>query len=108
MMRTTEDTKIIEILKNATTNNWSLNSSFKTFAISKVAHLALVKDVPSSTIAQLKKTEILNWNILLEKGGLNNVDIFSKVISLHCSWVKRLYDNRFHAWKIIPLFFIKN
>ena len=55
MMRTTEDTKIIEILKNATTNNFSLNSSFKILAISKVAHLALVKDVPSSTIAQLKK-----------------------------------------------------
>ena len=28
---------------------------FKTLAISKVAHLPLVKDVPSSTIAQLEK-----------------------------------------------------
>ena len=28
---------------------------FKNLAISKVAHLALVKDLPSSTIAQLEK-----------------------------------------------------
>ena len=28
---------------------------FKTLAISKVAHLALVKDLPSTTIAQLEK-----------------------------------------------------
>ena len=30
---------------------------FKTLAISKVVHLALVKDVPSSTIAQLEKMQ---------------------------------------------------
>ena len=30
---------------------------FKTLAISKVAHLPLVKDVPSSTIAQLEKVQ---------------------------------------------------
>ena len=30
---------------------------FKTLAISKLVHLALVKDVPSSTIAQLEKIQ---------------------------------------------------
>ena len=30
------------------------------------------------------------------------MDILSKVISLQCSWVKRLYDNSSHPWKIIP------
>ena len=30
---------------------------FKTFAISKVVHLALVNNVPSSAIAQLEKTQ---------------------------------------------------
>ena len=30
---------------------------FKTLAISKIVHLALVKDVPSSTIAQLEKIQ---------------------------------------------------
>ena len=30
--------------------------------------------------------------------GLKNVDIFSKVVSLLCSWIKRLFDNNFHQW----------
>ena len=94
---------------------------FKTLAISKVAHLPLVKDVPSSTIAQLEKVQKKfiwkNGNLNLkhtilcneyEQGGLKNVDIFSKITSLQCSWVKRLYDDSFHAWKVIPLFLIKN
>ena len=37
-----------------------------------------------------------------ENCRLKNVDILSKVISLQCSWVKRLYDNLSHPWKIIP------
>ena len=37
-----------------------------------------------------------------ENGGLQNVDVLSKVISLQCSWIKRLYDNSCHSWKIIP------
>ena len=36
------------------------------------------------------------------------MDIFSKITSLQCSWVKRLYDDSFHAWKVIPLFLIKS
>ena len=31
-----------------------------------------------------------------EYGGLKNVDIFSKVVSLQCSWIKSLFDNNFH------------
>ena len=94
---------------------------FKTLTILKVAHLVLVKDVPSSTIAQLEKIQKQfiwkNGNPKLkqttlcdkyEKGGLKNVDIFSKITSLQCSWVKRLYGDSFNAWKVIPLFLIKN
>ena len=36
-----------------------------------------------------------------EEGGLRNVDIKSKVASLQCSWIKRLYDGKFHEWKLI-------
>ena len=25
------------------------------------------------------------------------------MISLQCSWVRRLYDHSFHEWKVIPL-----
>ena len=39
---------------------------------------------------------------------LKNLDIFSTITSLHCSWVKRLYNDSFHAWKVIPLFLIRN
>ena len=56
-----------------------------------------------------------------ETGGLKNVDIDLKFISLQCSWVKefdlkvirlqcpwvkRLYNENFHEWKVIPLLFI--
>ena len=41
-----------------------------------------------------------------EYGGLKNVDIFSKVVSLQCSCIKRLFDNNFHQWKLIPLYLI--
>ena len=37
-----------------------------------------------------------------ENGGLKNVNILSKVISLQCSWMKRLHDHSSHPWKIIP------
>ena len=94
---------------------------FKNLAISKIVHLALVKDITSSTIAQLEKiqkqfiwknenpkfkhTTLCNE---YEEGGLKIVDIFSKITSIQYSWVKRLYDDSFHAWKVIPLIYIKN
>ena len=36
------------------------------------------------------------------------MDISSKITSLQCSLVKRLYDDSFHAWKVITLFLIKS
>ena len=43
-------------------------------------------------------------------GGLKNLDILNKIISLQFSWIRRLffYDNSFYEWKLIPLFLIKN
>ena len=29
-----------------------------------------------------------------------------KVVSLQCSWIKRLYDNNSNNWKVIPLHMI--
>ena len=40
-------------------------------------------------------------------GGLKNVNIQKKIISLQCSLVRRLYDDSFHEWKLIPLKLIK-
>ena len=39
-------------------------------------------------------------------GGLTNVDINTKIGSLQCSWIKRLYYDSFHEWKLIPLHLI--
>ena len=71
------------------------SSIFKTLAISKVVHIALVKNVPSSTIAKLDKIRKQfiwkNGNPKLKqttfrneygKGGVKNMDIFSKITSL--------------------------
>ena len=39
-------------------------------------------------------------------GSLKSVDIEHKIASLKCSWVKRLYIENFHEWKIISLQYI--
>ena len=92
---------------------------FKTLAISKIVHLALVLPVPSSVIKELNKiqqnfiwsgknSKIKHGTLCndYENGGLKNVDIESKMISLRCSWVKRLYDESFQEWKVIPNYLI--
>ena len=42
-----------------------------------------------------------------ETGGLKSLDIESKIKALQLSWIKRLYDEYVHSWKIIPTFFLK-
>ena len=36
-------------------------------------------------------------------GGLKSVDIRFKFLSFQYYWVKKLHDDSFHEWKIIPL-----
>ena len=38
------------------------------------------------------------WKIFVK-----SVDIFSKVVSLQCYWIKRLSDNNFHQCNVTPL-----
>ena len=93
---------------------------FKTLAISKIIHLASVTVLPNSTITELNKIhKEFIWNHKrpkikektlinnFDKGGLKDVDIPSKIASLQCSWVKRLFDRDFHEWKISIFFFLK-
>ena len=92
---------------------------FKTLEILKIVHLALVKTIPNSIIQELNKIQKefilktrnpkIKHDTLCkndENGGLKNVDIMYKVVSLQCSWIKRLYDNNSHNWKVIPLLMI--
>ena len=43
---------------------------------------------------------------MFAEGTLRNVDIKTKLISLQCSWVKKLFDDNHHDWKTILLFLI--
>ena len=40
-------------------------------------------------------------------GGLKNVDIPNKIMALHWSWIRRLYDDSFYECKLIPLYLIQ-
>ena len=75
-----------------------------------------MKTIPLSIIDQLKKTKKnFIWNRLnletknttinnnYKNGGLKNVNIGAKIISLQSSWIKILFDENFHYWKILPL-----
>ena len=92
---------------------------FKSLAISKIVYLSLSTNVPNNIVEELIKIQKnFLWNFTALKikhsttrmdyqnGGLKNVDVFFKIISLQCSWFRRLFDNSFHQWKIIPLLFI--
>ena len=87
--------------------------------MSKIIYLALVKTIPNTTVEELNKIQKnFIWNNSKPKikhctlsgsyldGGLKNINIKAKIISLQCSWIKRLFDDNSHNWKIIPLGFI--
>ena len=93
---------------------------FKTIAMSKIVFQTFVTTVPNDIVNELKKIEkAFFWNNSSPKlkhetlcndykaGGLRHVDIPSKIIALQCSWIRRLYDNSFHQWKLIPLYLIE-
>ena len=92
---------------------------FKCLALSKIIHLALVKPIPNTTIEELTKIQKnfiwsnskpkiknLTLSSSYQDGGLKNVNIKAKIISRQCCWIKRLFDNNMHKWKIITLGFI--
>ena len=39
-------------------------------------------------------------------GRIKHVDLRNKITSMQCSWVRRLFEDNFHDWKVIPLFLI--
>ena len=92
---------------------------FKTLALSKIIFQVFVTPIPNYVVTELEKIQkSFYWENSTSKikhgtlcndskdGELKNVDIQKKIISLQCSWVKRLYDDSFYEWKIIPLHLI--
>ena len=116
-------TKIEQVLKLWRKRNLSLEGKitiFKTLAIPKIVYLAMMNPVPKDICDEIQKIQkdfIWNYttpkvkhNTLInnfDKGGLKCIDIESKITSLQCSWIKKLYNNNFHEWKLIPLYLIK-
>ena len=93
---------------------------FKTLSISKIVFQSLITPVPRYIMNELEKIQkSFFWKNSSSKtklktlcndyngGGLKKIDILNKILSLQCSWIRRLYDNLFHEWKLIPLFLIK-
>ena len=94
---------------------------FKTLALTKIVYLLLTTSFSELLLEEIQRIQKgFIWNNLtpkikhetlcntFEEGGLKNVDIDSKIASLQCSLVKRLYDDKFHEWKLIPLHLIKS
>ena len=95
--------------------------NFKTLAISNIIFQSMTTPVPRHIVNELErilKTFLWKNSSLKMKhetlcndhkgGGLKNINILNKIISLKCSWIRRLCDNSFHEWKLIPLFLIEN
>ena len=83
---------------------------FKTLAISKIIFLALLTKIPHQVFKELEKIQkSFLWKDSTQKirhettckdykdSGLKNVDISYTFVSLQCSWIRRLYDNKF-SW----------
>ena len=64
-----------------------------------------LKKIHSSFIWKGKKPKLKHSSLIgdFASGGYKDIDIDSKIKSLHLMWVKRLCDYNFHPWKIIPL-----
>ena len=88
---------------------------FKTLSISKIVYLTFLTVIPISLIEELQKIlKTFIWHSSrpqishkslynnFENGRLKNVAVSSKIISLQCSWLRKLCDENFHEWKIIP------
>ena len=94
---------------------------FKTLVLSKFVFLAQVLLIPNeitSITQRIQRKFLWNSNNVkikheticndFQNGSLKNVDTSSKMSSLHCFWVKKLYDQNSHDWKLIPMHFIND
>ena len=63
-----------------------------------------------SFYGQIKKCKIKHGTLCndYKNGGLRNVDSNLQIVSSKCSWIRRLYNECHHDWKIIPLNYINN
>ena len=117
-------TNITSVLKMWRLRNLTLEGKiiiFKSLALSKLVYTAQVMQVSDSIIDKIKqiqkdflwsseKPKVKHETICnaFRNGGLKNMDVNDKIKRLKCSWIRRLYDDKFHEWKLIPQYLIKN
>ena len=88
----------------------------KTLAFCRLVYLALLTVILNhitEEVAKIQKSfiwddsspKIKNETLRMDfkAGGLKTLDTRFKIQCLQCSWVKKLHDDCFHEWKIIPL-----
>ena len=114
--------KICNVLKVWKMRNLTLIGKiviFKSLAISKIISTSYMSSVPTTVLNNLvtihkdfiwdgKKPKIKHSTLIANYsyGGLKDIDIPSKIRALQLSWLKRLLDDSFHPWKVIPLHFL--
>ena len=88
---------------------------FKALAIYKIVDLVFLTVIPNSLKEELQRIQkTFIWHSSrpkishktlcnnFENGGLKHLEISSKIISLQYSWLRKLCDENFREWKIIP------
>ena len=64
-----------------------------------------IESIHKNFIWKGKKPKIKHSSIIADytDGGQKDVDISSKIKALQLVWVRRLFEENFHPWKLIPL-----
>ena len=123
------ETNYLEIIKNVenVVSVWRLrnmtligkNLIFGSLIMSKVVFLSFLSNVPRNIVEKLeniqykflwdgKRAKIKHKTLIssYDNGGLKCVDIMSKIKALQLSWIKRLFDDNEHPWKLIPKYLL--
>ena len=66
--------------------------------------LNLLDSIQKDFIWNKSRAKIKHCSIIADykEGGYKDVDISSKFLAMKISWIKRLLDDNFHPWKILP------
>jgi len=71
--------------------------------------IKLLENIHKDFVWDKKRPNIKHLSLISDYSceGLKDIDIPSKFKSLHLSWLNRLFDDNFHPWKQIPLYYFK-
>ena len=95
-------------MEDAKSNHWRKIKIIKKFALLKVVSHVLLTVVPNHIVNELIKVQTnFIWKNIPAKIKHKTVILDQEIISLQCLWLKKLFDEFFHEWNVIPLFYIK-